>query len=68
VERVLAPLASGHRFHQRRFFEEVPVCDALVDSREVLVDHPAGSHSDVADFGIAHLSRRKPDVVTGSLQ
>ena len=41
---------------QRLLFEEIAVRDALVDAREVLIDHASSAHRHVADFGIAHLA------------
>jgi hypothetical protein len=61
VQRLLAAGSHVHRRRERGVLEEVTVADALVDAGEVLIDHPAGAHVHVADFGIAHLAGRQAD-------
>jgi len=45
---------------QRFILKEISVLDSLRDLGEILVNNPAGSHIQMSDFGIPHLSFRKP--------
>ena len=52
---------EGRQFGQRA------VGDRRVDLRQILLDDPAGADRHVADFGIAHLAVRQPDMMFGSV-
>jgi hypothetical protein len=59
---VARPLArTPERRHERLVLEERAVGNRPVDPLEVLVEHTAGADRQVADLGIAHLSRRQSD-------
>ena len=45
-----------------RFLLEGTRFNGPVDAEQILVDDPAGADVHVADFAVAHLSIRKPDV------
>jgi hypothetical protein len=40
----------------------------LADARQVLHHHAAGADVEMADFGIAHLTRRQADILAGGHQ
>jgi hypothetical protein len=61
VERVAAAGAAIHGVLRGLVLEQLAVADALVDSRQVLIDDAAGPHVGVADLGVAHLSGRQAD-------
>ena len=52
----------GERFLQNLIAREFTGRDRLIDTRKILINDPAGSEIQMADFGIAHLAGRKPNV------
>ena len=61
VELRPAPLHRVDRALDRGVGVERARRDLLRDARDVLVDHAAGAHRHVADFGVPHLSGRETD-------
>src|SRR6186713_1427728 len=59
--RAAALFDSPHCVEQGCLLEEVAILDALVDAREILIDHAAGAHRGMAHLGVAHLSRGQSD-------
>ena len=55
------PLAALEGGHERGVLEEGAVLDRLVHPHQVLEEHAAGADRQVADLGVAHLSRRQAD-------
>ena len=53
---------AGEGFPQYWIASEFAVCDRLVNSRQVLIDDPAGSQVKMANFRVAHLSIGQADV------
>src|SRR6266850_312652 len=53
---------AGEGFPQYLVAGEFAVRNRLVNSRQVLIDDPAGSQIKMANFRIAHLSIRQADV------
>src|SRR5687768_10495566 len=68
VECVPVALTSRHCVDKCLFLEKVPVFDALVDARQILIDDATGAHGDVADLRVAHLSVRKADILARRLK
>jgi hypothetical protein len=54
-------LASCHGIQKRRLLEKIAVTNALIDTREILIDDAAGAHGDVPDLGVAHVTGRQAD-------
>ena len=52
VERVLIARALSHRINESRFLEEIPISDALIDARQILIHNAACPHRDVSDLGV----------------
>ena len=65
VERIPPVRHAIHRGGEHGALEQLAVADALVDAREVLVDHAAGAHVHVADLGVAHLAGGQADGLAG---
>src|SRR5882724_880334 len=55
-------LRAGEAFPQYWIAGEFALRNCLVNSRQVLIDDPAGSQAKVANFRVAHLSIRQADV------
>ena len=62
--------ACGHRLVDSvtvgRVAIKAAVLDGLVDTGDVLVDHPARTQAHVTHFGVAHLALGQPDVQAGA--
>ena len=56
-----AALRVLHRRDERGILEERPVADREIDAQQVLRNHAPGAEVQVADLGISHQSRGKPD-------
>ena len=67
MQRRAVPAAVLHALQQRRIPEEISVLNALGNARQFLVDDPSGTHVQMADFGIAHLSVRQSDRQSGGI-
>ena len=56
-----------HSLHKDFIFEEISVLDRLGDAGKVLIHDSAGSHVQMADFRVAHLSVRQSYVQSACL-
>ena len=63
VECAPAVGATTHGCHHRRIPKEVALADTPIYSGEVLIDYPTGAKVHMTDFGVAHLTGRKPNGV-----
>ncbi len=53
---------AGNGFLQYTIARQFACRDRLVNSRQVLINNPAGSQVKMTDFRVAHLSIRQADV------
>ena len=68
MQSMRVALAPRHRVDKSGLLEEIAVLDALVDSRQVLIDDAAGAHRDVPDLRVAHLSLRQAHILARRLK
>jgi len=59
MKRRIMLFAVFHTVQKLRDPEEIPVLNAFCDSCQLLINDPSGTHVQMPDLGIAHLTVRK---------